>query len=127
MMSEAILQEIRLFLISAMFGILLGMFYDLLRIFRRLVKHGVWWVAIEDLLFFLCASLLVFSMIFAENDGTIRFFSMGSLLAGTFLYYISVSQYLVCFFVWLIRIPVRFLVCIVKKFKKILAKSKKAS
>ncbi len=126
-MSPAIIQEIRLFLISAAFGILLGIAYDVFRIFRRLWIHGVWWVAAEDLLYFFCASLLVFSMIFAENDGTVRFFSLGSLIVGVILYYISVSPYLVRFFVWLIGFPFRFFARIVKKIKKILAKHGKVS
>lgn len=126
-MSPAIIQEVRLFLISAAFGILLGIAYDALRIFRRLWIHGVWWVAVEDLLYFFCASLLVFSMIFAENDGTVRFFSLGSLAAGVILYYISVSPYLVRFFVWLIGFPFRIFARIVKKFKIMLAKHRKVS
>lgn len=126
-MSPAIIQEVRLFLISAAFGILLGIAYDALRIFRRLRIHGVWWVAVEDLLYFFCASLLVFSMIFAENDGTVRFFSLGSLVAGAVLYYISVSPYLVRFFVWLIGFPFRIFARIVKKFEIMLAKHRKVS
>ena len=66
-------------------------------------------------------------MIFAENDGTVRFFSLGSLIVGVILYYISVSPYLVRFFVWLIGFPFRFFARIVKKIKKILAKHRKVS
>lgn len=115
--------EVRLFLISAAFGIALSMAYDVLRIFRRLVRHGVWWVALEDLLFFFSVSLLVFSMIFAENDGTIRFFSLGSLVLGTFLYYQSVSRYLVRFFVWLIGFPFRFLSAAARRCGRLLKKT----
>ena len=66
-------------------------------------------------------------MIFAENDGTVRFFSLGSLIVGVILYYISVSSYLVRFFVWLIGFPFRFIARIVKKFEKILAKHREVS
>ena len=126
-MSPAIIQEIRLFLISAAFGILLGIAYDVLRFFRTLWIPGGWWVAPEDLVYFFFASLLVFSMIFSANDGTVRFFSLGSLIVGVILYYISVSPYLVRFFVWLIGFPFRFFARIVKKIKKILAKHGKVS
>lgn len=124
-MSESVVQELRFFLISAASGILLGLVYDIFRIFRRLVSHGVWWVAVEDLLFFLFATLLVFSMIFAENDGSIRLFSMGSLIAGIVLYYISASQYLVRLSVWLIGFPFCILKKTVKKLKKTLVRRKK--
>ena len=121
-MSEAILQELRFLLVSAAFGIFGGLAYDGLRIFRRLVRHGVWWVALEDLLFCMAASLAVFAMVFMENDGSVRFFSLCGLLLGGVLYYISVSRYLVSFAVWLIRFPFRFLASAVKK---ILAKIRK--
>ena len=81
-MSEAILQELRFLLVSAAFGIFGGLAYDGLRIFRRLVRHGVWWVALEDLLFCMAASLAVFAMVFMENDGSVRFFFLLRTAAG---------------------------------------------
>ena len=121
-MSGPILHELRFLLVSAAFGVFAGLAYDLLRVFRRLVRHGVWWVALEDICYCLLASMAFFAVIFSENDGSFRFFSLCGLALGGGLYYLSVSRYLVGFAVRAIRFPFRLLAF---GAKKILAQIRK--
>jgi spore cortex biosynthesis protein YabQ len=94
-MNPAITIELQFFLLSILWGGLLLLAYDVLRIFRRLIKHGIILVAIEDLIFWLLASLFIFTMIFQKNNGIIRGFSIIGMLLGIILYHFSISEWLV--------------------------------
>ena len=59
-MSGGILLELELFARSFLCGMFLALLYDLLRLFRRLVRHGNFALAVEDLLYWLACALLVF-------------------------------------------------------------------
>ncbi len=94
-MNPAISIELQFFLLSILWGGILLLAYDVLRIFRRLIKHGIILVAIEDLIFWLLASLFIFTMIFHKNNGIIRGFSIIGMLLGIILYHFSISDGLV--------------------------------
>jgi spore cortex biosynthesis protein YabQ len=94
-MNPAITIELQFFLISILWGGILLLAYDVLRILRRLVKHGVFLVAVQDLIFWLVASLFIFTMIYRENNGIIRGFSIIGMMLGIILYHFSISDILV--------------------------------
>ena len=50
--------------------------YDLIRIFRRVVPHGVWPVALEDLCDWVGTALLIFQLLYRENDGAVRGYAL---------------------------------------------------
>ncbi len=60
--------------------------YDGLRLFRHLVRHGTALVALEDLCYWTVYSLLLFRMMYLENDGMIRGFALLAVLLGMLLY-----------------------------------------
>lgn len=94
-MNPAITIELQFFLISVLWGGILLMAYDVFRILRRLIKHGAFLIAIEDMIFWITASLFIFIMIYHENNGIIRGFSIIGMLLGIILYHFSVSDVLV--------------------------------
>jgi spore cortex biosynthesis protein YabQ len=94
-MNPAITIELQFFLLSILWGGLLLLAYDVLRIFRRLIKRGAILVAVEDLIFWLLASLFIFTMIFHNNNGIIRGFSIIGMILGIILYHFSISEWLV--------------------------------
>ena len=47
--------------------------YDVLRLFRRLVRHGRFAVDIEDILYWTICFLLSFTLLYYGNNGVIRF------------------------------------------------------
>lgn len=94
-MNPSITIELQFFLISVLWGGILLAAYDVLRIFRRIIRHGAVLIAIEDLIYWLAASLFIFAMIFRENNGIIRGFSMIGMLLGSILYHFGISEILV--------------------------------
>lgn len=94
-MGDFIRQEISVFLEAAWYGMLITIFYDVLRIFRRIIKHHDIVVGIQDFLFWVIVGVLIFSMIFQCNDGVVRGYIFLALLIGACVYHKSVSSFLV--------------------------------
>lgn len=93
--SDGIHQELVFLLISFALGEGLVMLYDVFRIFRKVVPHGVIWISVEDVLYWIVAAMLIFGMIFQENDGLIRGFAIGGILLGMLFFNHFVSPFLI--------------------------------
>ncbi len=120
-MNEAISIELWFFLVSIASGAILLAVYDVFRILRRLIKHDSLLIALEDLLFWLGASLFIFAMMFRENDGIIRGFSIMGMAIGMVLYHFMISDLIVSLITKLIRLLFGPFVFVYKKIKGLLA------
>lgn len=94
-MSAAIGIELQFFLTSIVWGIILLVIYDVLRIFRRVIKHKWIFVAVEDILFWVVSAILIFQMMYEQNNGIIRGFSILGMTLGMIIYNQSLSGYAV--------------------------------
>lgn len=84
------------FLIHAlMMGLFFSFIYDLLRIARRVVKHNVLFVSIEDLGFWIYCGAEVFLLMYHESNGTLRWFAVMGALAGMLFYGKVISPFFV--------------------------------
>lgn len=89
-MSESIVRDNYFLLYSLILGVAVTVLYDLLRIFRRVIKHKDALVSMEDFLYWVIVAISVFYMMHTENNGTLRWFAvlgagMGMLLYKKFL------------------------------------------
>ncbi len=91
-MSETIGLELMFFFVSIKSGAFLLLAYDFLRIFRRILKHKRFFVAMEDLLFWIIASIYLFGIMYEQNDGVIRGFSILGMGLGMIIYYNLLSN-----------------------------------
>lgn len=83
----ALMVDENIFLAHAFFiGIYITFVYDLLRILRRVVPHSSFWIAIEDLVFWVYCAGKVFLLMHHESDGTLRWFAVLGALVGMILY-----------------------------------------
>lgn len=80
-----------LFLTCVQTGIIMGMLYDLIRIFRKIIHHPNWVVQIEDLLYWVTCGCFAFIMLYWENYGQIRLFVFLGILIGSVLYFCTFS------------------------------------
>lgn len=103
-MSEMINLEVKFFVVSLAWGLVLLVIYDILRILRRLLKHSVWIVSIEDLVFWIVSGILIFKMMYEQNNGIIRGFSIMAMGMGMIVYYYLISDFFVEIMVWLIHL-----------------------
>lgn len=130
-MNEAITVELQFFLISILWGAVILLVYDILRIFRRLIPHNGLFLALEDLIFWVLSSVFIFAMIYTMNNGTIRGFSVMGMGIGMILYHFIFSELIV---IWITKAlllllsPIRFVLSRIKRvFRFIGAKIKKVS
>lgn len=92
---DSINLEVKLFLASVVWGIILVVLYDVIRILRRVIRHNCLVAGMEDVIFWSVSAILIFRMMYEINDGGIRGFAVGGVLIGMILYHYSISDYLV--------------------------------
>ncbi|MCI9681906.1 MAG: hypothetical protein HFI26_11030 [Lachnospiraceae bacterium] len=92
-MSEGILFELQFFSRAFILGVLMMIAYDGVRIFRRIIPHGVAAVALEDLLYWLVCGVCIFRMLYLENSGAIRGFAIAAVVLGMILY-LQISKFI---------------------------------
>lgn len=128
-MNAAITLELQFFLVSILWGAILLIVYDVLRIFRRIIAHNALFIALEDIIFWVIASVFIFTMIFSLNNGTIRGFSIMGMGIGMTLYHYIFSEWVVKLISKLIQIllsPIRFVIKqIIKMYHYVERKLKK--
>lgn len=132
MMSGVILEELRVAGIAIISGACITIVYDCLRIFRRVVPHGNVWIGIEDFFFWIWTALWVFSVLYRENDGSLRMYTILAMVLGMFLYHQTISEFLVCFLsklfkqiLWIVLFPLKkvkiYIIFFGKKLKKLVS------
>jgi spore cortex biosynthesis protein YabQ len=94
-MSSGIIKELQFFGLAVLRGVLLLALYDLIRILRRIVPHGIAAIALEDVLYWLGTALLIFQLIYRENDGAVRSYALLAIFVGMYFYHQTISGWLV--------------------------------
>lgn len=82
-------------LYSLLLGIIITFIYDLLRIFRRVIAHNIFWISVEDICFWGFCATEVFLLMYHVSNGTMRWFAVMGALAGMLVYNQTVSRFLV--------------------------------
>lgn len=73
-------------LYALLMGIFITFIYDIIRIFRRVVPHGSFLVALEDIAFWIYCAAEVFLLMYHESNGTLRWFAVLGAMMGMFSY-----------------------------------------
>ena len=102
-MSAEVIDQGIFWLFCFVTGAVITFIYDQIRIVRRVLPHGSVLVAIEDLLFWLFAGIVIFSLLYRMNAGTLRWFAVFGLATGMFLYKKIFRDFLVNFMSTVIR------------------------
>ncbi len=79
------------FLISVLYGVILGLWYDFFRAVRRKISHRNRTVHMEDIVFCLSAAAGLFLLFQIYNQGSIRFYVLLGLFAGAMGYFFLLS------------------------------------
>jgi len=81
-MSEGILLELQFFFRAFGWGILMMLLYNVLQVLRKVIRHSVFAVAVEDILYWVVCGVLIFRMLYLENSGAVRGFAIAAVLLG---------------------------------------------
>lgn len=94
-MSAEIINESHFLLYSIFAGVIITMVYDIIKIVRNVIPHDGFFIAIEDTIFWIFASLYLFSMLYKMNNGTVRWFAIAGSAVGMIVYKKLLGQYIV--------------------------------
>jgi spore cortex biosynthesis protein YabQ len=116
-MSDMISWELHYLAVVVTLGAALAFFYDCFRILRRLVRHNTFWVALEDILFWMFASIATFIVCFMEDAGNVRWFAIAGEIAGALMYHVTISKFFVKYVSLVLFFPLKVLKKIIKSYK----------
>ena len=91
------------FLATAVAGAVLGILYDCFRILRRVLYHKTVATTIEDAVFWIISTLLMFAFLLERNFGDIRGFIFMGLALGAVLYFTMISRFFTKFAMMMLR------------------------
>ena len=85
-MSGTIVDEVMFLLDSFFLGAVITCVYDGFLILRRLIKHNMLFISLEDLIFWVVCAIGVFYVLYEENDGILRWFAVVGASLGMLAY-----------------------------------------
>lgn len=90
-----VINQVYLFFIFIINGILIGLLFDFFRIARKVFNTNDVVTYIEDTLFWILAGAIVLYSIFVFNNGELRLFMFLGIALGAFVYMLFVSYYII--------------------------------
>lgn len=94
-MSQDIMNEVVFLLHSLVLGVGITFVYDGFLIMRRLIKHTMLMISLEDMLFWMGCAIFVFFMLYEENNGILRWFAVLGAGIGMLIYKKTLSGFVV--------------------------------
>lgn len=91
-MSMDIFREMDFLLYTVVMGAVITAVYDVFRIVRRVIKHNLFWISFEDIIFWIGCFVGIFYILYKENNGTLRWFAVMGALIGMVLYRLTLGQ-----------------------------------
>lgn len=85
-MSQDIINEMYFLGGSVFMGIVITFVYDFILIGRRVVRHSLFFISLEDLIFWIACAISVFYMLYKENNGVLRWIAVIGAAIGMLLY-----------------------------------------
>lgn len=90
-MNKLVTAQTLLFMTSVEIGILMGIVFDLIRIFRKIIKHPNFFVQLEDMFFWVFCAFMSFYMLYICNYAAIRPFIFIGIICGAIFYFLTFS------------------------------------
>lgn len=92
LIDAGIYRELALACSFFLLGIVLAAGYDVLRLLRALIAHGIFLVSLEDLIYWLCVTAAVFLAFYEKNNGGVRAYLLAALATGVLSYVGSIGR-----------------------------------
>ena len=75
-------KDLTVFLQAVLAGNVVYLIYCALCVFRRIVKHNLFWISLEDLVYWIGTGFYLFIRIYQTSNGMIRWYFVVGVLAG---------------------------------------------
>ena len=93
-------QQAQVLLWSLLFGVGLGAWFDLFRVFRCFVRCSAVTVLFQDVICFFVAAVASFLFVFEVNDGTVRLFILAAFFLGGLAFRLTAGRCLLLLCGW---------------------------
>ena len=117
---EFICRQTYMFFMACLSGILAGFIFDIFRVKRKLVRTPDFMVKVEDILYWLIISIVLFTLMYYSNEGELRSYILLGLTIGVIIYICIFSKFVFMFLVNTISIIIKIIMVPVKIILKIL-------
>ena len=115
--------QLYLFIIFTLDGILIGILFDFFRILRKSFNTNDVVTYIEDICFWILTGILIIYSMYMFSDGKLRIFMVLGIAIGITFYILTFSRYVIKFSVNLLHIifkPIFYIFYKIKKIKNML-------
>ncbi len=92
-MDFSISKEVSVFLASIAAGVLICIVYDLFRVIRLRAKTSAILTDVQDILFWVVATVVMFFVIFHVNNGAVRWYQFFGAVLGAVVYLLTASRF----------------------------------
>ncbi|MGN0377083.1 MAG: spore cortex biosynthesis protein YabQ [Suilimivivens sp.] len=93
--SQDIAREVVFLFHSFLLGAVITFVYDGFLILRKLFRHTVFLISLEDLVFWIACAIGVFCVLYEENNGTLRWFAVAGAALGMLIYKKTLSPLII--------------------------------
>ena len=105
--------QTRFFLWTILLGAAAGLFYDFFRIIRKIIRHPNFLTQLEDLIYWLFVSVMIFYFILHRNSGEVRIYAIIGVFSGMCLYFVSLSRLFIKASIFIIDILKKIIIAMV--------------
>jgi spore cortex biosynthesis protein YabQ len=109
-------EQAQFFVLTVLLGAAVGIVYDCFRIIRLAFRHPDFLTQIEDLIYWLVSTLIIFYVILHRNNGEVRIYALLGVLLGMIIYFCTLSRLIMKISVTIINLVkkiIHFLITIV--------------
>lgn len=83
-------------------GLGMGTVFDGYRVVSNELKFPRWWLPVLDVIYWMASALVVFRVLYANNNGEVRAYVFIGLAIGIVIYYLFLSRIVIVIVKWLI-------------------------
>lgn len=116
---QGVADQTEIFLYALGFGFLLGVLYDVFRMFRLIISNSGRFVFFMDFLYFAVCTFLIFCFIMVTDSGRIRLYVAFGIILGWIVYYFSLGVIIMRIFNALIKALKQMFSALFKPFKRL--------
>ena len=89
------INQVYLFVLFILNGMIIGLLFDIFRILRKSFKTKDFIIYFEDILFWILAGISIIFFMYKFSDGNLRLFMLLGLIIGEIIYLISFSRIII--------------------------------
>jgi len=107
-------KQVKLFVLSIIIGSISRFVYDLVKVLRRLIKHNIFFIHVEDFIYWLIISSATFFIMLRVNLGEIRNFCICGAFVGMLIYSLCLSNLITSFIFNLVSGLIKIITSLIK-------------